>query len=75
MAVAHWMKQAVALACGVFFGITGAEGWNPILSFLGLLAVTSYGTIRMAADVSIDEQADVLKEGMPTAIALFFLSW
>ena len=75
-AISHWLKQATSVACGVYFGSTGSVGWNPVLSFFAILLVTSFIVVQTAAgDITVDEQASLLKEGVPSAVGCFFLSW
>lgn len=78
LAVAHWTKQATAVVCGVAFGTTGSIGWNPILTFFAALATSAYAAMKFTGvydRLLYDDQADMLKEGFPTAVALFFLVW
>ncbi len=77
--ISHWGKQAIAIACGCAFGASGAVGWNPVLSFCAILLSGVFVGLRFASDpmerLVYDEQADVIKEGLPACVGLFFLTW
>jgi hypothetical protein len=78
--ISHWGRQLAAALCGCTFGLMGATGWNPILTFFAVMLSSAFVALRFASDpiadrLVYDERADVIREGFPAAIGLFFLTW
>jgi hypothetical protein len=78
--ISHWGRQLAAALCGCAFGLMGATGWNPILTFFAVMLSSAFVALRFASDpiadrLVYDERADVIREGFPAAIGLFFLTW
>ena len=74
----HWIKQLVATACGLAFGAYAVTGWQPIVVFAAFMVTCSFLTMHFSPSVdvlSVDDQSELLKEGAPTAVGLFFLVW
>jgi hypothetical protein len=78
--ISHWGRQLAAALCGCAFGLMGATGWNPVLTFFAVMLSSAFVALRFASDpiadrLVYDERADVIREGFVAAIGLFFLTW
>lgn len=65
-----------AILCGCAFGLMGATGWRPTLTFFAVtlgLEICIGPTCRPR--LVYDERADVIWEGFPSGIGLLFLTW
>ena len=76
----HWSKQVVAVAHGVACGLLPLTGMNAIFWFVVLTLVTSWLTysLLLRADlelIGVEGQLELVKEGLPPAVATFFLTW
>ena len=73
----HWVKQlsglGVGLACGMA-PLTGAAGMIAFVVTSLLLTWLMYSKV-MRADLDIEAQTELWKEGAMAATALFLLTW
>lgn len=79
-AACHWVKQINGLACGVTFGLMPLTGYTAIITFvLSTLLLTWFTYAQLLrADLEllgVERQGELIKEGAPAAVAVFFLSW
>ncbi|XP_011042715.1 PREDICTED: uncharacterized protein C20orf24 homolog [Populus euphratica] len=76
--VLHWIRQVVALACGMLWGTIPLVGGIWIGLFLLISSGIIYGYYAMI--LKIDEEdfgghSALLQEGLFASITLFLLSW
>ena len=76
----HWVKQVVALVCGVAFGLMPLLGMQAMLSFMAITLATTWVTYSfvLKADLGLpgfEGQLDLMKEGATAAFGIFLLSW
>ncbi|GLJ04682.1 hypothetical protein SUGI_0001220 [Cryptomeria japonica] len=76
--VLHWIRQAVALICGLIWGVMPLVGAIWIVVFLLLSSGIVY--VYYALVLKVDEEefgghGTLLQEGMFASITLFLLSW
>ncbi|KAL3530763.1 hypothetical protein ACH5RR_010085 [Cinchona calisaya] len=76
--VLHWIRQVVALVCGLLWGAIPLVGGTWIILFLVLSSGIIY--IYYALILKVDEEefgghAALLQEGLFASVTLFLLSW
>ncbi|KAB2021014.1 hypothetical protein ES319_D07G110400v1, partial [Gossypium barbadense] len=76
--VLHWIRQVVALFCGLLWGAIPVVGGIWIFIFLAISTGIIYGYYAMI--LKIDEEAfgghaALLQEGLFASITLFLLAW
>lgn len=76
--VLHWIRQVVALVCGLLWGSIPLVGGIWIVVFLLISSAIIYGYYAMV--LKIDEEdfgghGSLLQEGLFASITLFLLAW
>ncbi|CAK9327017.1 unnamed protein product [Citrullus colocynthis] len=76
--VLHWMRQAVALVCGLLWGSIPLVGGIWFILFLVISTTMVYGYYAMILKVDEEEfggHGVLLQEGLFASITLFLLMW
>jgi len=77
--VIHWLRQALAIACGLIWGLVPITGAIGILSYLLLSFITLFVYYSKFLGLEDDEEFgsrwDLIQEGYLTAFGLFLVSW
>jgi hypothetical protein len=75
--VVHWLRQVIALLCGVVCGILPITGMMAITAFLFLNTYIPYYYYTSYANVNVDDfgAQKLLMEGYQPSFALFMLAW
>uniref|UniRef100_A0A7N1A165 Rab5-interacting protein n=1 Tax=Kalanchoe fedtschenkoi TaxID=63787 RepID=A0A7N1A165_KALFE len=76
--VLHWIRQVVALACGLLCGAVPLIGGIWILIFLTLSTAIVYGYYGLILRVDEEEfggHPTLVQEGLFASFTLFLLSW
>lgn len=76
--VLHWIRQVVALACGLLWGAIPLVGGIWIILFLVLSSGIVYGYYAVILKVDEEEfggHAALLQEGLFASFSLFLLVW
>mmetsp|Transcript_28644 Transcript_28644/g.48353 ORF Transcript_28644/g.48353 Transcript_28644/m.48353 type:complete len:136 (-) Transcript_28644:336-743(-) len=73
----HWLRQIIALICGILFGVLPITGTAGIATFLMLNTYLPYLYYTSYANVNIDDfgAQKLLFEGYQPSAALFMLAW
>ncbi|XP_024398463.1 uncharacterized protein [Physcomitrium patens] len=76
--VLHWIRQAIALVCGVLWGAIPLTGFLWILIFAALSSGAIYGVYSIYLKVDAEEfggDGALLQEGLFASMTLFLLAW
>lgn len=76
--VLHWIRQVVALVCGLLWGAIPVVGGLWIVIFLLISSGIIYGYYAMVLKIDEEEfggHAALLQEGLFASITLFLLAW
>lgn len=76
--VLHWLRQAIALVCGIVWGLIPLVGFGWIVVFVALSSATMYGVYSLYLRLDGEEfggDAGLLQEGFFASMTLFLLSW
>ncbi|KAI5576151.1 hypothetical protein POPTR_009G032100v4 [Populus trichocarpa] len=76
--VLHWIRQVVALVCGILWGTIPLVGGIWIGLFLLISSGIIYGYYAMILKIDEDDfggHSALLQEGLFASITLFLLSW
>ncbi|XP_022998338.1 uncharacterized protein C20orf24 homolog [Cucurbita maxima] len=76
--VLHWMRQSVALVCGLLWGSVPLVGGIWFIVFLVISTTMVYGYYAMILKVDEEEfggHGVLLQEGLFASITLFLLMW
>ncbi|CAN0910806.1 Respirasome Complex Assembly Factor 1 [Linum grandiflorum] len=76
--VLHWIRQVVALLCGLVWGAIPLVGGLWIATFLLISSGTIYGYYAMILQVDEEDYGGhgaLLQEGLFASITVFLLSW
>ncbi|XP_040952753.1 respirasome Complex Assembly Factor 1 [Gossypium hirsutum] len=76
--VLHWIRQVVALFCGLLWGAIPVVGGIWIFIFLAISTGIIYGYYAMILKIDEEEfggHAALLQEGLFASITLFLLAW
>ncbi|XVF46526.1 hypothetical protein PTKIN_Ptkin03bG0034100 [Pterospermum kingtungense] len=76
--VLHWIRQVVALFCGLLCGAIPVVGGIWIFIFLAISTGIIYGYYAMILKIDEEEfggHAALLQEGLFASITLFLLAW
>ncbi|XP_038895585.1 respirasome Complex Assembly Factor 1-like isoform X2 [Benincasa hispida] len=76
--VLHWMRQSVALVCGLLWGSIPLVGGIWFILFLVISTTMVYGYYAMILKVDEEEfggHGVLLQEGLFASITLFLLMW
>ncbi|XAR60604.1 hypothetical protein NMG60_11034043 [Bertholletia excelsa] len=76
--VLHWIRQVVALICGLLWGAIPLVGGIWIILFLAISSGIIYGFYAMILKVDEEEYGGhgaLLQEGLFVSIMLFLLVW
>lgn len=73
----HWLRQLIALTCGVVCGVLPITGTVAIASFLFINIYIPYLYYTNYANVNIDDfgAQKLLFEGFQPSAAIFMLTW
>nr|GEW69807.1 Rab5-interacting protein [Tanacetum cinerariifolium]GEW86864.1 Rab5-interacting protein [Tanacetum cinerariifolium] len=76
--VLHWIRQIVALVCGLLWGAVPLVGGIWIVAFLLISSGIIYGYYALILKVDEEEfggHGPLLQEGLFASITLFLLAW
>ncbi|PWA92725.1 rab5-interacting family protein [Artemisia annua] len=76
--VLHWIRQIVALVCGLLWGAIPLVGGIWIVAFLLISSGIIYGYYALILKVDEEEfggHGPLLQEGLFASITLFLLAW
>ncbi|XP_074295076.1 uncharacterized protein LOC141622947 [Silene latifolia] len=76
--VLHWMRQLVAIVCGLTWGAIPLVGGFWLMLYLGLSSAIAYAYYALILKVDEEEYGGhgaLLQEGLFASITLFLLSW
>lgn len=76
--VLHWIRQVVALLCGLLWGAIPLVGGIWIIVFLVISSGIIYGYYAMVLKIDEEEfggHGALLQEGLFVSIMLFLLAW
>ncbi|GAB4860141.1 hypothetical protein Ancab_011619 [Ancistrocladus abbreviatus] len=76
--VLHWIRQAVALVCGLLWGAIPFVGGMWIIVFLAISTGIVYGYYAMILKIDEEEfggHGALLQEGLFASLTLFLLGW
>lgn len=76
--VLHWMRQAIALLCGLIWGAIPLVGGIWLILFLGLSTAIVYGYYALILKVDEEDYGGhgaLLQEGLFASMTLFLLAW
>ncbi|KAM1698150.1 hypothetical protein ACFX14_029319 [Malus domestica] len=76
--VLHWIRQAMALACGLLWGAIPLVGGIWFVIFLVISTGSIYGYYAMILKVDEEDfggHGALLQEGLFASITLFLLAW
>ncbi|XAR58982.1 hypothetical protein NMG60_11014587 [Bertholletia excelsa] len=76
--VLHWIRQVVALVCGLLWGAIPLVGGMWLLVFLAISSGIIYGYYAMVLKIDEEEfggHGALLQEGLFVSIMLFLLAW
>ncbi|KAL0533657.1 hypothetical protein IC582_027698 [Cucumis melo] len=76
--VLHWMRQSVALVCGLLWGSIPLVGGIWFILFLVISTTMIYGYYAMILKVDEEEfggHGVLLQEGLFASVTLFLLMW
>ncbi|CAL8999184.1 unnamed protein product [Prunus brigantina] len=76
--VLHWIRQAMALACGLLWGAIPLVGGIWFIIFLVISTGIIYGYYAMILNVDEEDfggHGALLQEGLFASITLFLLAW
>lgn len=74
----HWIRQVVALLCGILWGFIPLVGSFWIVLFLALSSAIVYGYYTLVLKIDSEDfggHGSLLQEGMFASVTLFLLSW
>ncbi|XP_010033119.1 respirasome Complex Assembly Factor 1 [Eucalyptus grandis] len=76
--VLHWIRQVVALVCGLLWGAIPLVGGIWIVLFLAISSGIVYGYYAMILKIDEEEYGGhgaLLQEGLFASVTLFLLAW
>lgn len=76
--VFHWLRQAIAVICGIVWGLIHLTGVGWIIVFLTLSSAIIYGVYALYLRVNAEEfggDGTLLLEGLFASVILFLLAW
>eukprot|EP01099_Mayorella_cantabrigiensis_P001721 TRINITY_DN1759_c0_g3_i2.p1 TRINITY_DN1759_c0_g3~~TRINITY_DN1759_c0_g3_i2.p1 ORF type:complete len:139 (+),score=33.82 TRINITY_DN1759_c0_g3_i2:155-571(+) len=74
----HWMRQVIGIICGLIWGLIPITGFIGNFLFIGVNYTVVYLWYEKYQDIDEEEYGgryDLFKEGLPSSIALFLISW
>eukprot|EP00029_Vermamoeba_vermiformis_P001474 TRINITY_DN11644_c0_g1_i1.p1 TRINITY_DN11644_c0_g1~~TRINITY_DN11644_c0_g1_i1.p1 ORF type:complete len:123 (-),score=42.35 TRINITY_DN11644_c0_g1_i1:78-446(-) len=75
--VVHWIRQLLAVMCGLIWGLSPLSGFIGLAGFMviNLGAVYFYYSKYLMLDETEFETKDLLQEGLMPSFASFLLTW
>ena len=76
--VLHWLRQALALVCGIVWGLIPLTGFAWIIVFVALSSATIYGVYSLYLRLDGEDfggDGALLQEGFFASMTLFLLAW
>lgn len=76
--VLHWIRQAIAVVCGIMWGVVPVSGVLWIALYLALSSGAVFGVYSLYLKVDEEDfggHGALLQEGLFASVTLFLLAW